>query len=161
MPRTIFAQDVLAEFRKISQMPGDQLYDYIIKEFVNSSTQHKILTPDWYHTLLEANKSGAVDTLTLQWNPREKCPNCGSKPNPYPISFDYLCPFCGCKNTVAQQDINMSLGVRALCRNCLKPLLVPPRVWCPKCRRALVDYYEILRYIADENRVPVEKLEPK
>ena len=42
MPRTIFAQDVLAEFQKISQMPGDQLYDYIIKEFVNSSTQHKI-----------------------------------------------------------------------------------------------------------------------
>jgi len=160
-PDGIFAEGMLGEFQKISQIPGDYLYDYVTKVFVNSNSQDRILEPNWYHLLLEANSFGPVDTLNMQWDRGEKCPNCGSNPNPYPISFNYLCPFCGYNNSVAQQDIDVFLGVRVLCRNCFRPLLVPQRVWCPKCSRALVDYYQILRYIADENNVPVEKLESK
>jgi len=160
IPTAIFSSDVLAEVKRVSQLPGDQLYDYVTKTYVNTGAQHRMLKPDWYDIMLKANKAGPVDTMTAQWNPKEKCPNCGSKPNPYPIAFDYVCPSCGTKNSVAQQDIHMSLGVRVLCRNCSKPLFIPARVWCQKCRRSLLDYYDVLRHIADENGVSVEKLEP-
>jgi hypothetical protein len=161
IPAAVFEDDVLAEVKRVLQLPGDHLYDYVTRTYVNSGAQHSMLKPDWYDILLKANKAGPVDTMAAQWNPGEKCPNCGKAPNSYPISFDYACPSCGAKNSVTQQDIHMSLGVRVLCRSCFEPLLVPSRVWCRKCRRALLDYYDVLRHIADENRVTIDRLDPR
>jgi hypothetical protein len=161
IPAGIFANITFAEVKRVYQLPGDQLYDYVLETYVNPGNQHRMLKPDWYDILLNVNKAGPINTLTAQWNLPEKCPNCGRKPGASPIGFTYACPYCSVENSVAQGDIHKSLGVNVLCRNCQKPLHVPARVWCAKCRQNLLDYYDILRYIAEENGVPIETLEPK
>jgi len=161
IPASVFADGVLAEFQSVSALPGDRLWEHVTKNYVATGMQSRLLLPDWYDILLEANRAGPVDTMRMQWDPSQPCPNCGSRPHPHPITFTYACPFCACHNTVAQQDIHESLGVRVACRGCLKALFVPPRVWCPKCKRALVDYHEVLRHIADENGVDVTRLQPR
>ena len=160
IPASVFADGVLAEFKRVSELPGDQLFGYVNKKYVKKRIQPKLLKPNWYDIVLEANKSGPVDTMNLAWEPYQPCPNCGSGPYSQPISFTYACPFCGCVNTVSQQSIDPSLGVRVSCRACFTPLIIPPQVWCPRCKRALVDYYQVIRYIADCNGVNAEKLLP-
>jgi hypothetical protein len=161
IPREIFDKVVLDEMRKVAQLPGDQLYDYMMNTYVVSSTQARILKPGWYDILLRANETGPVDTLAIEWQPGERCPHCGKKADSYPIGFNYRCPQCGANVGINQQDIHPELGVQVICYKCGSKLHIPPSVWCPKCKRALLDYYEILREIAAWNRVTVDTLDPE
>lgn len=160
IPAEIFDPTFLTEARKVFQLPGDNLSGYVKSAYIDSCAQTKMLNPYWGSILSNANKAGPVDLLTIQWNPGEKCPSCGYGPNSHPISFTYTCPACGAANTISQENIDPLLGVRVLCHNCSNALLIPARVWCPRCRRALLDYYEVLQMIADENGMSFEQLEP-
>ncbi len=118
----------------------------------------QILRPNWFELMLEANRTGPVDVLLMPWDFREQCPKCGSRYGGYPVSVSYACPYCSQKISINQEDIDPKLGVRVVCGNCMESHFVPPTVWCPKCSRGLLDYYDLLRVIAKANDVSFEQL---
>jgi hypothetical protein len=161
IPKEIFDNVVLNEMRKVAQLPGDQLYDFVTNTYVTPSAQARILKPGWYDILRKANAAGPVDTLAIEWHAGEKCPHCGKKADSHPIGFTYRCPQCGVKVGINQQDIHSELGVQVICYKCGHTLHIPPSVWCPKCKQALLDYYDILCEIAGWNGVSVDQLDPE
>jgi transcription elongation factor Elf1 len=158
IPAEIFSDGVLAEFNRVSKLPGDQLWRYVKENYVEKGIQSNFLKPDWFDLMVKANLKGDVDTMNMPWRAGERCPVCHHESNSHAISITYACPFCGVNNTVAQENIDSNLGARVSCRACFRSLHIPPRVWCPKCKRALVDYYKILRNIAEENHVDYDRL---
>jgi hypothetical protein len=157
-PKEIFSEGVLDKFKEATSLPGDQLYNYVDKTYLKNCTQMKMLRPDWFEIMVEANGRGPVDVLSMPWDSREDCPNCGSRYGGYPVSVSYACPNCRHKIIINQEDIDQKLGVKVLCRYCMKSHFVPPTAWCTKCNRGLLDYYDILRVIAKTNDFDFEKL---
>lgn len=160
MSASIFKENILEEIRRVSRLSDDQLYSYIITEFVNPGLQHTMLDLDWQNLLRKANASGPFNTMEAEWREGKVCPNCGTGPNSSPIGFTYACPSCNAEISVAQQDINKECGVQVVCGHCTKKIFIPASVWCQKCKRALVSYYEILRRISNENKITVEQIDP-
>lgn len=158
IPAEIFAEGILRDFDEVAHRPGDQLHEYVLAKYVKTKTQAHILRPDWYDILLKANATGPVNAMALPWDPRDDCPLCNKGPHHYSIGFSYACPNCKHEIGIAQDDIDPKLGVQVLCRDCMKTHIVPSSVWCPKCKRALIYYYNILRHIADANGVSLDQL---
>ena len=160
IPAAIFAEGILCELTEVSQIPGDQLYNYVKAKYVETNTQLNLLHTGWYDFLIEANANGPVDVMAMTWNPKDECPLCGRRPY-RPIGFSYACPNCMNEINIAQEDIDPELGVRVICNHCMKTHYVPPTVWCPKCHKSLFHYYSILRRIAKANGVNFEQLRLK
>ncbi|PKP58601.1 MAG: hypothetical protein CVT89_02605 [Candidatus Altiarchaeales archaeon HGW-Altiarchaeales-2] len=158
IPSTIFAEGILKEFDEVAQKPGDQLWKHVQTKYVENNNQMQILRLDWYDILFQANETSPVNVMTMPWDPKNTCPRCGSEPNSHPIAFRYACPSCGHILSIAQEDINQRLGVQVMCKYCRETHFIPPTVWCPKCQRNLIGYYEILRRIAEAHGVELNKV---
>jgi len=157
IPETIFADGVLKEFNEVAQEPGDQLFTHVQKKYIENNNQSHILKLNWYDILIQTNKAGPVDVMAMPWSPGKYCPFCGKGPQGG-IWFEYACPNCKHRLCVSQDQISQNNGVQVICNFCKKMHFIPPSVWCPKCQQNLLDYYCILRRIADRNGVNLSKV---
>jgi len=163
IPGRIFANGVLHELATIAkrdeEQGADTLWSYVQSKYVATNNQRHLLQDNWYQILLDANRAGPVDVAAMPWKPGQPCPLCTDAR--FPIAFTYACPYCKHRVSVPQQVIDMTRGVLVACPNCMRQLSVPPSVWCPKCSRALLDYYSVLRRIAGANGVDLHQLIPE
>ena len=67
VPAGIFAEGCL-----------EKLKDYFnILQAIRKMTQSELLAPNWGEVVLAANKGGAIDLESLEWDGKGTCPGCG------------------------------------------------------------------------------------
>jgi len=119
-------------------------------------TPNEIFVKDWLQVLFMANKGGPVDLDHIEWDGKGACPGCG-KANPEILSQSLECPSCSKYFSINQKDINRDVETYVLCHNCNFKMIIPPTVWCSKCKQNLQPSNMFIKLFESSNKKNTEK----